>query len=94
MFDDYNNESHTLAAASGIPLIYGNRAYVAGIKSSITADEYLRAQHPRFLVYSDRGVFRNWRELPSKCEAVSDRGVSLRCVYMNSFYRIYELTYP
>lgn len=94
MFDDYNNESHTLAAASGIPLIYGNRAYVAGIKSSITADEYLRTQHPRFLVYSDRGVFRNWRELPSKCEAVSDRGVSLRCVYMNSFYRIYELTYP
>jgi 4-amino-4-deoxy-L-arabinose transferase-like glycosyltransferase len=94
IFDDYNDESNILAAASGIPLIYGERAYVAGIKSVITPDQYMTAMHPRFLVYSDQGVLRSWRELPSKCEAVSDGGVGFRCVYMNSFYRIYELTYP
>ena len=94
IFDDYNDESNILAAASGIPLIYGERAYVAGIKSSITPDEYLTTQHPRFLVYADQGVLRTWRELPSRCDAMSNDGVSFRCVYMNSFYRIYELTYP
>jgi 4-amino-4-deoxy-L-arabinose transferase-like glycosyltransferase len=94
MFDDYNVESNVLAAASGIPLIYGDRAYLAGIKSPVTPEEYFETQHPRFLVYSDRGVLRQWKELPPTCDTVTQIGATFHCVYANTFYRIYELTYP
>lgn len=93
MFDDYNVESNVLAVATGFPLIYGDRAYVAGIKTPITPEDYLENQHPRFLVYSDRGVLRDWRDLPATCETLTDRSVTFHCVYANSYYRIYELTY-
>ena len=94
MFDDYNIESNVLSSASGFPLIYGDRAYVSGIKSPVTPEQYLSTQHPRYLVYSDRGILRNWKELPPRCDAVSQDGVRFQCVYVNTYYRIYELTYP
>ena len=93
MFDDYNVESNILAVAAGFPLIYGDRAYVAGIKSPVTPEEYFENQHPRFLVYSDRGVLRDWKDLPATCGTINDQSVTFHCVYSNSFYRIYELTY-
>jgi hypothetical protein len=93
MFDDYNVESNILAAASGFPPIYGDRAYLAGVKSAQTPEEYLQNEHPRFLVYSDRGVLRDWKDLPQSCGTVTDPSATLRCVYANNFYRIYELTY-
>jgi 4-amino-4-deoxy-L-arabinose transferase-like glycosyltransferase len=93
MFDDYNVESNILATASGFPLIYGDRAYLAGVKSALTPEEYFQSQHPRFLVYSDRGVLREWKDLPPTCGIVTDHSIKLLCVYANNFYRIYEITY-
>lgn len=94
IIDDYNVESDIIAQAAGLPILPGHRAYLASAKNTITAREYVAAEHPRFLVYSDRGTLRQWFPLPSECGGteVLD-GVEFHCVFTSPIYRVYEMSY-
>jgi len=94
VIDNYNYESDVLADAAGLPIFYRDRAYLASSRNDMTAAEYIAANHPRFLVYSDRGVFREWLQLSADCsQSAAVDGVQYRCVHANREYRVYELTY-
>jgi len=94
LIDDYNSESNIIAAAAGLPLVPGRRAYVLNTKYEFSPVQYLIAEHPRFVVYSDQGELQRWLPLPSTCAGTQVSGVIFRCVMQDEVYRIYELQYP
>jgi 4-amino-4-deoxy-L-arabinose transferase-like glycosyltransferase len=96
IIDNYNEESNIIARAAGLPLLPGDRAFLANVRNRITPLEYVAEQHPQFLVYSDSGTLHQWLNLPSSCDAESVEtidGVHYRCVRSGSVYRIYQITY-
>jgi len=95
VIDDYNVESNVIANAAGMPLLAGERTYLASSKNDIDVREYIAREHPRFLVYSDLGTLRNSFTLPRDCKQAGNvDGIEFRCTYVNQFYRVYELSYP
>lgn len=95
VFDDYNAESNILSDAAGFPPLPGRRAYLAAKKNSITALTYMNEEHPRYLVFSDRGTLRETFGIIPGCHAVQrvDKA-ELHCVFSGQTYRIFELSYP
>lgn len=95
VFDDYNAESNILSDAAGFPPVPGRRAYLAAKKNSITVLTYMNKEHPRFLVFSDRGTLREALGISPGCSAVQrvDK-TELHCVFSGQTYRIFELSYP
>jgi hypothetical protein len=95
VFDDYNDESNILAVASGLPLVPGDRAYLASRKNEVSVSDYIAKIHPRFFVFSDRGTLRQWFYLRPGClDSQTVGGIVFRCAYRGQVYRIYELSYP
>jgi hypothetical protein len=95
VIDDYNVESDIVAAAAGLPIVPGDRVYLADRKNQITVRQYIAAEHPHFLVYSDQGTLRDSIALPSECSGIQEiDGVSFRCTFAGEIYRVYELSYP
>ncbi|HKC71662.1 MAG TPA: glycosyltransferase family 39 protein [Terriglobales bacterium] len=95
VFDDYNAESNILSDAAGFPPVPGRRAYLAAKKNSMTALTYMNKEHPRYLVFSDRGTLRESFVITPGCRAVQRVDTSeLHCVFSGQTYRIYELSYP
>lgn len=93
VIDDYNVESNVIADAAGLPIFRGNRAYLLSRTNTIPVDEYVRTEHPRFLVYATGGRLEHLITL-SKDSTVADvNGVQFRCVFKSDIYRIYQLTY-
>jgi 4-amino-4-deoxy-L-arabinose transferase-like glycosyltransferase len=93
VLDDYNEESNTLADASGLPLIPGARIYEASVKNSITVEEFVNAERPRFLVYADRGSLRRSWPMRPGCGTEQLGWSELRCVLDTPVYRVYEVHY-
>jgi hypothetical protein len=95
VIDDYNVESNIIAAAIGLPLVGPNRAFLASSQPVSDLPEYIDRRHPRYLIYSDRGVLRPYLTLPDKCPAsfISLRGMEFRCLFGNDVYRVYEVSY-
>jgi len=94
VIDNYNVESNIVMAAAGMPLLPGNRAYLASVKNDINVDVYIKSRHPRFLVYSDHGTLRRYLTLPPSCAGpMSVDRVDFRCAFSNEIYRVYELSY-
>jgi len=94
VIDDYNVESDIVAEAAGLPILLGRRAYLASAANKIGVREYISAEHPRFLVYSDQGTLRHWLVLPSDCNGESKiAAVQFHCRFANQIYRVYELSY-
>lgn len=94
VIDDYNVESNIVMVAAGMPLLPGNRAYLASVQNKIDVDAYIKSRHPRFLVYSDQGTLRRSLALPSACTGTTNiDGVDFRCAFSNEIYRVYELSY-
>lgn len=94
VIDDYNVESNIIADAAGLPLLAGRRAYLVSSANEINVSEYIKRNHPRFLVYSDKGVLRGLFRLPEDCSAPVDvGGVEFYCRYSNQIYKVYELSY-
>lgn len=95
VIDDYNVESDIVAAASGLPIVPGDRVYLADRKNQITALQYIATEHPHFLVYAGQGTLRNSLALPSECSGTQQLdGVRFRCTFAGEIYRVYELSYP
>jgi len=94
IIDDYNVESSLIAAAAGLPLLGGEKEYLASSNNSVGADLFIKTQHPRFLVYSDQGALRKDLELPPDCSGATVANVEFHCEFANKIYRIYQLQYP
>ena len=94
IIDDYNVESNIIADAAGLPLSVGQRAYLLSSKNDIDVSEYVRREHPRFLVYSDEGALRKSLPLPHVCKQPANlQGIEFQCDYANPIYRVYQLSY-
>jgi hypothetical protein len=94
VIDDYNEESNILADAGGLPVIASSRVYLQSIKNTIDPLQYIEAERPRFLVYSDLGTLRSSVLLPKNCGQETAMGtVKFRCDFANGVYRVYELSY-
>ena len=95
VIDGYHVESDIVAAAAGLPIIAGDRVYLADSKNETTVVQYIAAKHPRFLVYADQGKLRSSFALPSRCSGIQEiDGVRFRCAFESQIYRVYELSYP
>jgi 4-amino-4-deoxy-L-arabinose transferase-like glycosyltransferase len=95
VIDDYNVESNIIADAAGLPLLRSQRAYLVSANNQIDVHEYIRTEHPRFLVYSDQGTLRSSFALPRECSQTAELdGMHFHCVFANRIYRVYELSYP
>jgi hypothetical protein len=93
VIDDYNVESNVVADAAGLP-IPRTHAYLANTQNDIKVQDYIAAEKPRFLVYSDQGTLRRSLSLPSQCaEHTEIDGIGYQCVFSNQIYRVYELNY-
>lgn len=91
--DDYNVESNIVADAAGLPLLAGRLDYLASVQNETGILEYINAEHPRFLVYSDQGTLRKWIPLPEGCGTTRIGEIQFACEFSNQIYRIYELSY-
>jgi len=93
VIDDYNVESNIVSDAAGLPLLAGRLDYLASVQNETGVLEYINAEHPRFLVYSDRGTLRKWIPLPEGCGTTSIEDIRFACEFSNQIYRVYELSY-
>jgi hypothetical protein len=95
VIDDYNVESNIIAAAIGLPLVGPNRAFLASSQPVSDLPEYINRKHPRYVIYSDRGVLNAYLTLPDECAAsfVTLNGMEFRCIFGNDVYRVYEVSY-
>jgi hypothetical protein len=94
ILDSNNFEDNIFAHALGLPLNLGGRVLVGWATNAEALEEFVRAHHPRFLVYSDGGVLRPYLDLPAQCaqeERVGD--MRLDCFYSNAIYRVYRIRY-
>ena len=92
--DNYNAESDIIAIAAGLPIIPGKRAYLLSKKYTMSVDDYINAEHPRFLVYAERGTLQHSFQLPPGCMGIEEiHGVKFQCTYAGPTYRVYELNY-
>jgi len=94
VIDDYNVESNIIAAAIGLPLL-GDRAFLAASRPVSELSEYMKRRHPRYLVYSDRGVLHTSLPLAEKCSEspTNLKGMKFRCLFENDIYRVYDVNY-
>jgi Dolichyl-phosphate-mannose-protein mannosyltransferase len=92
--DDYNTESNILASAIGLPLVARECTFLASVRPLSEFPEYMEHHQPLYLIYSDKGVFRNAFPLPHHCAApvATLNGLSFECLFANDVYRIYYVS--
>jgi hypothetical protein len=94
VIDNYNVESNLIAEAAGLPVLPGDRAYLAANRNSVSVLQYINRVHPRYLVYSDLGTLRRTVDLPPGCSGTENiDGVEFRCTFAGGIYRVYQLGY-
>jgi hypothetical protein len=94
VIDDYNVESNIIAAAIGLPLDTAGRAFLASSQPLSNLPEYMSRKHPRYLIYSDRGVLKPYLALPDNCPAsFVTKGMEFQCLLANDIYRVYDVAY-
>jgi 4-amino-4-deoxy-L-arabinose transferase-like glycosyltransferase len=93
--DDYNTEPNIIAAALGLPLIERDNTFLASIRPLSELPEYMKTQHPLYVIYSDKGVLRNSLPLPQDCgaPATAIKGMGFKCLFANETYRVYRVSY-
>ena len=92
--DSYNWEDNIFVHALGLPLNPDHRVLAGRAADSQKLEDFIRVHHPRFLVYSDKGMLRSYLDLPQQCtqdERVRD--MRLDCFYSNATYRVYWIQY-
>ncbi len=56
--------------------------------------DFLHRRHPRYIVYSSRGMVRMVLRFPDDCSAGQlEPGIEFRCIFRNSVYEVFELKY-
>lgn len=93
VIDDFNTDGITIAHVIGLPLIPYKRAFLASRDNLPDLLDYMEKNHPRYLIYSDRGIIRSLLPLPAQCCADTTMGMRFRCRFENNIYRIYGVSY-
>ncbi len=94
VIDKYNVETIALNAVIGLPLQPGNRVFLTTLRKGSELVDYMKTQHPRYLIYSDRGELRTYLPLPHGCSIPPPlHGMRFECIHANDVYRIYEIRY-
>ena len=94
VIDNFNDEANLLAAAIGLPLLVGDRAFMSDSQPEADLLPFINSYHPRFAILSGRGTIGSNLQLPPRCsESWVFQGMDLRCVYENEIYRVYEVNY-
>ena len=93
--DDYNTEPNIIAAALGLPLVTRDNAFLASIRPLSEFPEYMKSEHPHYLIYSNEGVFRKALPLPQDCgqPVTALKGMGFKCLFANETYRVYRVSY-
>jgi 4-amino-4-deoxy-L-arabinose transferase-like glycosyltransferase len=93
VIDNYNEESNVVAQAAGLPLLPGKRAFLANTRNEVSIEQYIAAQRPIFLVYSDQGTLHTSLPISPGCGVETINGIIFRCAFANRIYKVYELSY-
>jgi 4-amino-4-deoxy-L-arabinose transferase-like glycosyltransferase len=93
VIDNYNEESNILAQAAGLPLLPGDRAFLANTKNDLTVEQYMEARRPRFLAYSNQGTLHVSIPVSLGCDTEVINQITYHCVFANRIYKVYELAY-
>ncbi|HXH48020.1 MAG TPA: glycosyltransferase family 39 protein [Terriglobia bacterium] len=93
VIDDYNTEGNLIAHVIGLPLLAGDRAYFISRNDLPGLLDYIKKKHPRYLIYSNRGVLRRFLPLPEQCGAFATKNIQLGCLFQNDIYRVYSIGY-
>jgi len=95
VIDDYNVESNIIAAAVGVPFRASSRVFLASSHPISELTGFFHERHPRYVIYSDRGVLPAALPLQGKCTSsgirIQDR--TFQCLFENDVYRVYQVTY-
>ena len=92
VIDDYNSESNIVAQALGLPLPAKSRAFLASIRPASELPGYVESEHPRFIIYAQRGILS--KTLVLGCDAaLALPKAEVRCPYQNDVYKVYEVIY-
>jgi hypothetical protein len=67
IIDSYNREHIISPHALGLPLNTDGRVFSGWAADSQKLEDFIRAQHPRLLVYSGEGILGRPLHLPEKC---------------------------
>lgn len=89
--DDFNTESNIIASAVGLPLLTRDNAFLASVRPLSELRDFLMSRQPLYVIYSDKGVFRNAFPLPLNCgtSVTALGGMRFKCLYENEIYRVY-----
>ena len=93
VIDDYNTEGNLIAHVIGLPLLAGDRAYFISRNDLPGLLDYIEKKHPRYLIYSNRGILRRFLPLPGQCGAFATKNIQLGCLFQNDIYRVYSIDY-
>jgi 4-amino-4-deoxy-L-arabinose transferase-like glycosyltransferase len=93
VIDNYNEESNVVAQAAGLPLLPGKRAFLANMNNDLDVEQYIAAQRPTFLVYSDQGTLHASLPISAGCGIETINRITFRCTFANRIYKVYELSY-
>jgi hypothetical protein len=102
VLDDYNYETNQIAHVAGLPLLESERAFVIPDRTDLEKQKrkfeellpYMRSRRPSYLVYANRGELRQFLPFPPDCSAKQVEEMSFACVFQNTEYQVYEVSYP
>lgn len=94
VIDNFNDGSNLVAAAIGLPLLVGDRAFMPSSENSSDPRPFISSYHPRFAIVSERGIIGPRPGFPPAClpSWIVD-GMDFRCLYENEIYWVYEIGY-
>ena len=93
--DDYHWDSNIVEHSLGLPLLSDGSVFRASAENRSELGNFIRAKHPRYLIYATQGDFRAYWGIHSDCPARQEsHGIILKCEFANDVYRVYELQYP
>lgn len=96
VIDNYNEESNIIAAAIGLPLLRGNRAFLASEADPRGVLGYMKEYQPQYVIMADLDDnLAPYLVLPSGCpNNVSIDGYEFSCIFQEKMYRLYAISYP
>lgn len=95
VIDNYNEEPNILAAAIGLPLLRGNRAFLASETDPRGVLWYVETHHPQYVIMAGSGDLSAYLPLPVDCSnSFPFDGFEFSCVFHDSMYRLYTVSYP
>lgn len=94
VIDDYNTDSNIVASAIGLPLLSGDRGFLASRDNPAEVWNYIDSRHPQYLILANKGILKPYFALPLGFSGqVQFRGVEFKLLYQGEVYQVYKLSY-